>query len=88
MRADERKTDAHSLLFAGLLLNREKLPPAVQWLHDISFTHAAFEALLANELRYLTLSDHRYVGELQQADARSYGVDIEVPSAAILCAYT
>lgn len=58
-----------SLLFAGLLINREKLPRGTGWLQDASFFHAAFEALLINEVRYLTLKDHRY------------GVDIEVPCA-------
>lgn len=58
---------AWSLLFAGLLVNREKLPQHTGWLLDVSFFHAAFEALLINEVRYLTLKDHRY------------GVDIEVP---------
>ncbi|PLW28707.1 hypothetical protein PCANC_27531, partial [Puccinia coronata f. sp. avenae] len=50
----------------------EKLPYGTAWLQDISFYHAAFEGLLINEVRYLTLKDHRY------------GVDIEVPSASIL----
>ncbi|KAG0144632.1 hypothetical protein CROQUDRAFT_659689 [Cronartium quercuum f. sp. fusiforme G11] len=61
-----------NLLFAGLLVNREKLPIGTAWIQEISFFHAAFEALLVNEVRYLTLKDHRY------------GVDIEVPSASIL----
>ncbi|KAH9814198.1 hypothetical protein DFH28DRAFT_972577 [Melampsora americana] len=61
-----------NLLFAGLLVNREKLPTGTGWIQDLSFFHAAFEALLVNEVRYLTLKDHRY------------GVDIEVPSASIL----
>lgn len=62
----------YSLLFAGLLVNREKLPLGVGWLQTISFFHAAFEGLLVNELRYLQLKDHKY------------GVDIEVPAATIL----
>jgi hypothetical protein len=61
-----------SLLFAGLLINRDKLPSYLQWLETTSFFHAAFEALLVNEVRYLSLKDHRY------------GVDIEVPAATIL----
>ncbi|KNE97596.1 hypothetical protein PSTG_09145 [Puccinia striiformis f. sp. tritici PST-78] len=61
-----------NLLFAGLLVNREKLPYGTAWLLDISYYHAAFEGLLVNEVRYLTLKDRRY------------GVDIEVPSASIL----
>lgn len=59
-------------MFAGLLINRDKLPWYLQWLETTSFFHAAFEALLVNEVRYLQLKDHRY------------GVDIEVPAATIL----
>ncbi|KAI5476299.1 ABC transporter [Pseudohyphozyma bogoriensis] len=61
-----------NLLFAGLLINREKLPSYLQWLETTSFFHAAFEGLLVNEVRYLQLIEHRY------------GVDIEVPAATIL----
>jgi len=46
-----------SLLFTGLLINRETVVPALQWLHTISFFHAAFEALAVNELRYLQLKE-------------------------------
>ena len=45
----------NSLLFTGLLINRETVVPILQWLHTISFFHAAFEALAVNELRYLQL---------------------------------
>ncbi|GAA5876426.1 hypothetical protein JCM1840_006022, partial [Sporobolomyces johnsonii] len=61
-----------NLLFAGLLINRDKLPWWLRWVETFSFYHAAFEALLVNEVRYLQLKDHRY------------GVDIEVPAATIL----
>ena len=33
-----------SLLFTGLLINRETVASALQWLHTISIFHAAFEA--------------------------------------------
>jgi ABC-type multidrug transport system permease subunit len=46
-----------NLLFTGLLINRETVAPALQWLHTISFFHAAFEALAVNELRYLQLKE-------------------------------
>lgn len=49
----------YSLLFAGLLINRDKLPRWLRWLETFSFFHAAFEALLVNEVRYLQLKDHR-----------------------------
>jgi len=64
-----------NLLFAGLLVNRDKLPYGTAWLQDISFYHAAFEGLLVNEVRYLTLADKRY------------GVVIEVPSASLLSVF-
>jgi hypothetical protein len=48
------------------------MPVGTAWLQQASYFHAAFEALLVNEVRYLTLKEHRY------------GVDIEVPSATIL----
>jgi hypothetical protein len=52
------RTDlSESLLFTGLLINRETVVPALQWLHTISFFHAAFEALAVNELRYLQLKE-------------------------------
>lgn len=46
-----------SLLFTGLLINRDSVIPAMQWLHTVSFFHAAFEALAVNELRYLQLKE-------------------------------
>ncbi|KAL1758636.1 hypothetical protein FB107DRAFT_258437 [Schizophyllum commune] len=61
-----------NLLFTGLLINRDSLGPVLQWLHTISFFHAAYEALAVNELRYLTLKEHKF------------GVDIDVPAATIL----
>ncbi|KAF7981305.1 hypothetical protein HWV62_34233 [Athelia sp. TMB] len=64
-----------NLLFTGLLVNRNTVPKFLQWLHTISFFHAAFEALAVNELRYLQLIDHKY------------GVDLEVPAATILSSF-
>lgn len=46
-----------SLLFTGLLINRDSMSVAFRWLHNISFFHAAFEALAVNELRYLQLKE-------------------------------
>ena len=43
--------------------------------HTISFFHAAFEALAVNELRYLQLHEEKY------------GVNIDVPAAAILSTF-
>lgn len=61
-----------NLFFTGLLVNRDTIPPALQWLHTISFFHAAFEALAVNELRYLQLKEIKY------------GVELDVPAATIL----
>ncbi|KAG9224454.1 hypothetical protein CCMSSC00406_0007647 [Pleurotus cornucopiae] len=61
-----------NLLFTGLLINRESVSPWLQWLHTISFFHAAFEALAVNELRYLQLKEIKY------------GVELDVPAATIL----
>ncbi|KAI0313645.1 hypothetical protein OF83DRAFT_1065122, partial [Amylostereum chailletii] len=64
-----------NLLFTGLLINRSKVAPWLQWLHTISFFHAAFEALAVNELKLLTLNEHKY------------GVDLDVPAATILSTF-
>jgi ABC-type multidrug transport system permease subunit len=48
-----------SLLFAGLLMNYDKVPRAFKWMLTTSFFHAAYEALLVNELRYLQLIEHK-----------------------------
>ncbi|PCH42135.1 hypothetical protein WOLCODRAFT_25157 [Wolfiporia cocos MD-104 SS10] len=64
-----------NLLFAGLLINRKTLGPTWEWLNTTSFFHAAFEALAVNELRYLQLKEDKY------------GVDIDVPAAAILSTF-
>jgi len=62
-------------MFTGLLINRETVPVAFQWLHTISFFHAAFEALAVNELRYLQLKEVKY------------GVELDVPAATILSTF-
>ncbi|KAL6716547.1 FAD-dependent urate hydroxylase [Lecanora helva] len=64
-----------SLLFAGLLLNHDAIPKAALWLQSLSIFHYGFEGLIVNEVRYLTLIDHKY------------GLDIEVPGASILSAF-
>ncbi|EEB92717.1 hypothetical protein MPER_08734, partial [Moniliophthora perniciosa FA553] len=55
--------------------HRETVPKALQFLHTISFFHAAFEALAVNELRYLTLKEVKY------------GVELDVPAATILSTF-
>lgn len=64
-----------SLLFAGLLLNHNAIPHSMRWLQSLSIFHYGFEALIVNEVRYLTLIDHKY------------GLDIEVPGATILSTF-
>ncbi|KAL2021651.1 hypothetical protein VTK56DRAFT_7004 [Thermocarpiscus australiensis] len=64
-----------SLLFAGLLLNHNAIPPAAVWLQWLSIFHYGFEALIVNEVAQLTLVDHKI------------GIDITVPGAAILSSF-
>jgi hypothetical protein len=51
------RNNNNSLLFTGLLINRDTVIKPLQWLHTISFFHAAFEAVAMNELRYLQLKE-------------------------------
>ncbi|KAI1179051.1 hypothetical protein F4777DRAFT_535406 [Nemania sp. FL0916] len=64
-----------SLLFAGTLLNHDKIPDAAVWLQSLSIFHYGFEALIVNEVVKLTLVDSKY------------GLDITVPGAAILSSF-
>jgi len=64
-----------SLLFGGFLLNHETIPKPLVWLQTLSIFHYGFEGLIVNEVRYLTLVDHKY------------GLDIEVPGSAILSSF-
>ncbi|KAF9507579.1 hypothetical protein BS47DRAFT_1373861 [Hydnum rufescens UP504] len=68
-----------NLLFAGLLINRDTVSAAVRWVHNISFYHAAFEALAVNELRYLQLKETKLI-----LISMKYGVELDVPAATIL----
>ena len=69
------------------------MTPAFQWLHTISFFHAAFEALAVNELRYLQLKevkvsftklDDRFVSCSFLFFNIQYGVELDLPAATIL----
>ncbi|KAF1816860.1 putative ABC transporter [Eremomyces bilateralis CBS 781.70] len=64
-----------SLLFGGFLLNHETIPGALRWLQSLSIFHYGFEGLIVNEVVTLSLVDHKY------------GLDIEVPGAAILSSF-
>ncbi|KAH8816463.1 ABC transporter-like protein [Xylogone sp. PMI_703] len=64
-----------SLLFAGLLLNHDAIPKSALWLQTLSIFHYGFEALIVNEVTYLTLVD------------KKYGLNITVPGATILSSF-
>lgn len=64
-----------SLLFAGLLLNAEKIPDGAKWLQSLSIFHYGLETLVVNEVTYLQLVD------------RKYGLDISIPGATILTSF-
>ncbi|KAF2021978.1 hypothetical protein BU24DRAFT_362922 [Aaosphaeria arxii CBS 175.79] len=64
-----------SLLFSGFFLNKDSIPTVAKWLQSLSIFHYAFEGLIVNEVKYLSLIDHKY------------GLDIEVPGSAILSSF-
>ncbi|CAO1637298.1 unnamed protein product [Sympodiomycopsis kandeliae] len=64
-----------SLLFAGLLINKDKIPSGLTWLLYISPFHASYEALLVNELKSLSLKE------------RKYGIEIDVPASVLLSSF-
>jgi ABC-type multidrug transport system ATPase subunit/ABC-type multidrug transport system permease subunit len=63
------------ILFAGLFLNQESMGAAAGWMRYLSIFHYAYEALIVNEVRYLTLTE------------KKYGLSIEVPGATILSTF-
>ena len=52
--------------------NLDSIPTGFTWIQKLSIFHYAFEALIVNEMRYLTLYEQKF------------GLSIEVPGAAIL----
>ena len=40
-------------------MNYDHVPKGFKWMLTTSFFHAAYEALLVNELRYLQLIEHK-----------------------------
>ncbi|CEG77576.1 Putative ATP-binding cassette, subfamily G (WHITE), member 2 [Rhizopus microsporus] len=64
-----------SMLFAGLLLNKDSMPPYFGWLKYLSFFNYTLEAMLVNELLYLQLVEERF------------GLKIDVPGATILSTF-
>ncbi|KAF9118322.1 hypothetical protein BGW39_001290, partial [Mortierella sp. 14UC] len=64
-----------SMLFGGLLLNKESIPDKLSWLQRLSFFNYAFEALLVNEITFLQLIQ------------KEFGLEIDVPGAVILSTF-
>ncbi|CAG8724101.1 14882_t:CDS:2, partial [Acaulospora morrowiae] len=64
-----------SMLFGGLLLNKESIPDYLAWLKNLSFFNYAFEAMIVNEVVYLQLTEEKY------------GLQIDVPGATILSTF-
>jgi hypothetical protein len=54
------------------VLTVDSIPKGFGWVQKLSIFHYSFEALIVNEMRYLTLYEQKY------------GLSIEVPGAAIL----
>jgi hypothetical protein len=40
-------------------MNYDRVPHGLKWMQTLSFFHAAYEALLVNELRYLQLIERK-----------------------------
>jgi hypothetical protein len=64
----------------------------LQWLHTISFFHAAFEALAVNELRFLQLKEDKVSSPFPLMSHyfdphTQYGVELDVPAATILSTF-
>jgi ABC-type multidrug transport system ATPase subunit/ABC-type multidrug transport system permease subunit len=64
-----------SMLFGGLLLNKESIPAALSWMKHLSFFNFALEALCVNELKKLQLTEERL------------GMKIDIPAAVILSTF-
>ncbi|KAJ1944566.1 (ABC) transporter [Kickxella alabastrina] len=64
-----------SLLFGGLILNKESIPAMLQPLFGTSIFNLAYEALSINELRYAHVEEVKF------------GLQIEVPTAALISSF-
>ncbi|KAJ2717278.1 FAD-dependent urate hydroxylase [Coemansia spiralis] len=79
-----------SLLFGGLILNKESIPAILQSLCRISSFNLAYEALAINELRHAHIEEVRFGLEIQVPTASlvsSFGFDLLAfwPDVVILC---
>ncbi|KAJ2698789.1 FAD-dependent urate hydroxylase [Coemansia sp. IMI 209128] len=79
-----------SLLFGGLILNKESIPALLQPLCRVSSFNLAYEALAINELRHALVEEVRFGLEIQIPTATiisSFGFDLLAywPDVAVLC---
>ncbi|KAJ2779065.1 (ABC) transporter [Coemansia javaensis] len=79
-----------SLLFGGLILNKESIPAILQSLCRISSFNLAYEALAINELRHAHIEEVRFGLEIQVPTATlvsSFGFDLLAfwPDVIVLC---
>ncbi|KAJ2547953.1 (ABC) transporter [Coemansia sp. RSA 1933] len=64
-----------SLLFGGLILNKESIPAILQPLTRISSFNLAYEALAINELRHAVIEEVRF------------GLEIQIPTASLISSF-
>ncbi|KAI8318860.1 hypothetical protein GQ54DRAFT_320883 [Martensiomyces pterosporus] len=64
-----------SLLFGGLILNKESMPAIIKPLCRVSSFNLAYEALAINELR------HAHIEEVK------FGLEIQIPSASLISSF-
>ncbi|KAJ1650668.1 FAD-dependent urate hydroxylase [Dispira simplex] len=64
-----------SMLFGGLLLNKDSIPYYMRFLKDLSIFNYALEAMIVNEMKYLQLRE------------KKFGLEIDVPGATILSTF-
>jgi len=84
------------LLFGGLLLNFESIPPYIKWIRYLSFLGYAYEAILTNELADLAIKVDVSAAEVKGGitlsgliflDAFALKVENFWPDVGILAAY-
>ncbi|RKP36699.1 ABC-2 type transporter [Dimargaris cristalligena] len=64
-----------SMLFGGLLLNKDSIPYYMGFLKDLSIFNYALESMIVNEMKYLQLRE------------KKFGLEIDVPGATILSTF-
>lgn len=82
-----------SLLFAGLLLNHDAIPPAAMWLQTVSETISFQTINMLTRILQLSIFHYGFEGLIVNEVTfltlidHKYGLDIEVPGASILSAF-